>query len=99
MSSSAGFADLIRMNISRARLFWLYLRGPLFWGGLITSTIGTVLIVVGIHVSRSIDDFQRHAVATVGHVITKKGGAPACAKPGHKEGSGPGGRRVFPIEI
>jgi hypothetical protein len=59
------------MNVSRARLRWLYLRGPLFWMGLVFPLVGVVLLFIVVTMWLSEDRFEANAVRTTATVTSK----------------------------
>ncbi len=62
------------MTISPARLRWLYLRGPLWWMGIITTVVGVVLLFIVITMWQGEERFAANAVratATVTHTSTQ----------------------------
>jgi hypothetical protein len=62
------------MRISPVRLFWLYLRGPFLWLGLILALIGMALIALGVSIWRWEREFQSHAVQAIAKVTRKETG-------------------------
>jgi hypothetical protein len=62
------------MNISAARLRWLYLRGPFWWMGLAFALVGLALLLVGLLIWRTEQGFQKHLVRTAAKVTGKEKG-------------------------
>jgi Protein of unknown function (DUF3592) len=70
------------MNISGARLRWLYLRGPFWWMGLGGALVGVVLIVLGLAIWRWEQGFQSNATQAVATVTGKEKGSVPKGKKG-----------------
>jgi uncharacterized protein DUF3592 len=62
------------MNISPIHLYWLYLRGPFLWMGLIIAFLGTALIALGYGIWRWEHEFQSYAVRAIAKVTGKETG-------------------------
>lgn len=72
------------MNISPARLRWLYLHGPFWWTGVGFSLVGVVLILIGLSIWRWEQGFQQHVVRTVARVTGKEKGLVPKGKHGQQ---------------
>ncbi len=62
------------MNMSAARLRWLYLRGPFWWVGFVFALAGLVLILTGLSIWRWEQAFQKHALRAEARVTGKETG-------------------------
>jgi hypothetical protein len=70
------------MNMSAARLRWLYVHGTFWWGGLGCALIGLVLILIGFSIWRWEQGFQQHAGRAVAKVTGKEKGTMPKGKNG-----------------
>jgi hypothetical protein len=71
------------MNISGGRLYWLYLRGPLWWFGMICATVGTVVLVVLALLWQYEQNFDANAIQAVAKVTGKEKGTVMTGKQGN----------------
>jgi hypothetical protein len=63
-----------QMNMSGARLRWLYLHGAFWWGGLGCAIFGLVLILLGLLLWRGEQRFQEHVLRATAKVTSKEKG-------------------------
>src|SRR5205809_6288246 len=59
------------MNVSAARLRWLYLRGPLWWMGLAATVVGVVLLFIVITMWQAEEHFEAN-MARASAKVTRK---------------------------
>jgi hypothetical protein len=62
------------MNMSCARLLWLYLHGAFWWGGLGCALFGLTLILLGLSLWRGEQRFQEHILRATAKVTSKEKG-------------------------
>ena len=62
------------MNISAARLWWLYLHGAFWWSGVGCALVGLMLILLGLSIWRWEQGFEKHAVRAEARVTGKEQG-------------------------
>jgi hypothetical protein len=70
----------LSMNMSYARLRWLYLRGPFLWGGLGASVFGLLMLLLGFLVWQTEQGFQERAIRVVAKVTGKENGMEMVGK-------------------
>jgi hypothetical protein len=73
------------MNMSSARLRWLYLRGPFWWGGLVFAVVGLISLGIGLAIWRWEQNFQEHAVRAEARVTRKETGRVPKGKNGSEK--------------